>query len=195
MCGRYFIEDSDETMAQIIEALNRRGLTQETGVKLRGEVFPTDTVPVIANSKRLLPMPFAMTWGYTLGGRRIINARSETARERPLFSEGMASRRLLIPATNYFEWEKRGARKVKHALSLRQGRMLYMAGLYRMEAGKPVFTILTRDSAPDIAYIHPRMPVILPEEAAKDWLNLRYDPQAVLEAAVRSGIVEARMPS
>ena len=62
--------------------------------------------------------------------------------------------------------------------------MIYMAGLYRIEhETEPVFTILTREPALNIAFIHDRMPVILPEDATCDWLNLRYKADEVLKAA------------
>ena len=105
MCGRYYIaeEDCAAELQKIIEQLNRRGAEVKTG-----EIYPTDTVPVLANNKSMVITPFAMKWGYTLpDGKQIINARSETAADKPLFRDGMLQRRCLIPATNYFEWEKR----------------------------------------------------------------------------------------
>ena len=105
MYGRYYIaeEDCAAELQKIIEQLNRRGAEVKTG-----EIYPTDTVPVLANNKSMVITPFAMKWGYTLpDGKQIINARSETAADKPLFRDGMLQRRCLIPATNYFEWEKR----------------------------------------------------------------------------------------
>ena len=49
----------------------------------------------------------------------------------------------------------------------------------------PVFTILTREPAAAISFIHDRTPVILPKEAAGDWLNIRYDAGDVLAGAVQ----------
>ena len=60
----------------------------------------------------------------------------------------------------------------------------YLAGIYRIEAGKPVFTILTSAAAEGISFIHERMPVILPQGAAKDWLNPRYHGNDILRTAV-----------
>ena len=100
MCGRYYIaeEDCAAELQKIIEQLNRRGAVVKTG-----EIYPTDTVPVLANNKSMVITPFAMKWGYTLpDGKQIVNARSETAADKPLFRDGMLQRRCLIPATNYF---------------------------------------------------------------------------------------------
>lgn len=190
MCGRYFIDmtPDDDAIEWIMQDLNRRGLL--AGAKACGEIFPTDVVPVVACSRERgtnrpgRPRAFAMRWGYALAdGRRVINARSETAAQRPLFADGMRARRLLIPASGYYEWRREGAQRQRFAIRLAEGRALYMAGLYRFEAGAPVFTILTRESAPSVAFIHDRMPVILPQEAARDWLNPDCGAQDVLRAA------------
>ena len=182
MCGRYYIAEDDaaEELRQIIEAVNRRS----TDVKTSGEVRPGDTVPVLANSPTLQPGAYAMRWGYTLpDGKLLFNARSETAADKALFQDGMAQRRCLIPATCYFEWEHRGKEKIKYAIAPEGSQMLYLAGIYRKEGNRAACTILTREPAESIAFIHNRMPVILPAEAVRDWLNIRYDAVDVLKAA------------
>lgn len=181
MCGRYYVEakDTGEELLAMLQTLNRWGLACKTG-----EIFPTDTVAVIANSRALQPMPFAMTWGYTLpGGKRLINARSESAADKPLFREGMLKRRCLIPASHYFEWSHDARARMKYAIRPEGTGMMYMAGLYRLEEGRPVFTILTREPAPQIAFIHNRMPVILPRDAAGAWLRLQTPAAEVLARA------------
>ena len=77
MCGRYYIaeEDSAAELQEIIEQLNRRGAEVKTG-----EIYPTDTVPVLANNKSMVITPFAMKWGYTLPDGN----RSYTPEVRPL---------------------------------------------------------------------------------------------------------------
>lgn len=77
MCGRFFLADNGSSgeLLGIIDQLNRRGVTVKTS-----EIFPTDTVPVLANNRNRRIVPFSMQWGYTLpDGRLLINARSETA--------------------------------------------------------------------------------------------------------------------
>lgn len=189
MCGRYYIEDDDvqEELLKIIEEVQRRASASENPVALKahGEIFPTDTVPVIANNRDMRPTPFAMQWGYTMpDGKRIINARSETAMEKPLFKDGMLQRRCLIPASGYYEWEKRDGKKIKYAIRPEGMRMLYMAGIYRIEKGLPVFSILTREVAPGIAFIHNRMPVILPESARKHWLDVHNPANEIIRQAL-----------
>lgn len=189
MCGRYYIEDDDvqEELLKIIEEVQRRTSASENPVALKahGEIFPTDTVPVIANNRDMRPTPFAMQWGYTMSdGKRIINARSETALEKPLFKDGMLQRRCLIPASGYYEWEKRDGKKIKYAIQPEGARMLYMAGIYRIEKGLPVFSILTRAVAPGIAFIHDRMPVIFAEAARKNWLDVHNPADEIIREAL-----------
>ena len=182
MCGRYYIAEDDaaEELRQIIEAVNRRS----TDVKTSGEIRPGDIVPVLANSPSLQPGAYAMRWGYTQpDGKLLFNARSETAAAKALFQDGMAQRRCLIPATCYFEWEHRGKEKIKYAIAPENNDMIYLAGIYRKESHRASCTILTREPAESIAFIHNRMPVILPYEAIGDWLNARYEATDVLKTA------------
>lgn len=189
MCGRYYIADEDaaEELRQIIDEVNRR--YNGGGVKLAGEVFPSDTVPVIANGRNEQPAAFSMVWGHKLDkGPIVFNARSEEAETKPMFADGMKQRRCLVTASYYYEWEHVGREKIKYAIKTQGSDMIYMAGIYR-----PVFAggrfvkhecfILTREPADDIRFIHDRMPVILPREAMKDWLNPMYGAKDVLRAA------------
>lgn len=189
MCGRYFIDGGamEALWREIVGALNPHAAANR--VKTSGEIFPTDTVPVIANSHALTPSVFAMSWGYTLpDGKRIINARSETAADKPLFRDGMARRRCVVPASHYFEWERSGGAKTKYAIRPEVDGVLWMAGLYRIENGRPAFVVLTRDVAKSIAFIHSRMPVILPAEKVFDWL----DPQCSAKDLLRDAVLDVR---
>lgn len=187
MCGVFYIgEDAEQELWEMVTALNRRRIEGGTPFKSSGVIRPSDTVPVLANNRALRPTPFAMKWGYTLPGKKglLINARSETAGEKPLFRDGMLQRRCLIPATNYFEWEKTPEGKQKYTLRPKGKNFFWLAGLYRPEAQGAAFTILTRAPAESIAFIHDRMPVILPEEMKGDWLDPRNSPAAMLKSAV-----------
>jgi len=52
------------------------------------------------------------------------------------------------------------------------------------EADRFSFTIITREPAESIAFIHDRMPVLLPQSACKDWLNIHYAAEDVIQAAM-----------
>ena len=181
MCGRFYVpeDDSVQMLRAIFEELEHRNVKVKTG-----EVTPGCVAAVIASNRKLERQPFAMEWGYHLpNGKLIFNTRSETAAEKPLFADGIRQRRCLIPAAHYFEWERTASGKTKYAIAPKEGEGFFLAGIYRMEAGKPVFSILTRSPSKDIAFIHDRMPVILPNEATNDWLNPRFNGAEILQYA------------
>ena len=185
MCGRYSLDDSidKKDLQEIIAAVNRR--VSARPVKTSGEVAPADTVPVIASSRARTPAVFPMTWGYTLdGGRRIINARSEAAAEKPLFRDGMRQRRCVVPAGCYYEWERSGKERTKYAIRPEAEGLTYLAGIYRLEEEQPVFVILTRDPAESISFIHNRMPVLLPRRLVDAWIDPGCSPDELLRSAV-----------
>ena len=128
------------------------------------------------------PVPFAIRWGFTWSGTLLINARSETAAQKSVFRESMERRHCLIPASCYYEWAKYEKERVKYAIGA--GKLIYLAGLYRMEDTGPVFTILTREPAEKVAFVHDRMPVILPTEAHAVWLGHNAEPTNALCYAV-----------
>ncbi len=189
MCGRYYIASDDvpAELERIIAAINRTNARGD--VKTAGEIFPGDTVPAIANNRQCKVQTFAMHWGYTRdAGGMVINARCETAAQRPLFRDGMAQRRCLIPASNYFEWEHIDGRKLKYAIRPAGSGLMYLAGIYRIEnrmgAAIPCFTVLTRPAASGIEFIHDRMPVMLAGNSRAQWLDMRCPAEDALQSAV-----------
>lgn len=184
MCGRYnFSKDSNSPMVKaVLENLQSRQIEVKTG-----EVNPGDVAAVIASNRKLEPQVFSMKWGYKLpDGKLIFNARSETAAQKTMFADGMRQRRCLIPADCYYEWQKTGKDKQKYQLAPTDANGFFLAGIYRIEQGFPVFSILTKEPVESIAFIHNRMPVILPGEIIQDWLNPQYHGQEILNTALQN---------
>ena len=105
MCGRYYIAEDDlsDELSRMIDELNRKKTPE--GLKTSGEIFPSDIVPVLANSRKQDVQPFAMRWGYAFpNGRPIINARSETAAQKPMFKDGIPSGRCCCGRTRFRAW-------------------------------------------------------------------------------------------
>lgn len=182
MCGRYnFSKNSSSPMVQkVLENLQDRQIEVKTGA-----VNPGDVAAVIANNRKLAPQAFGMKWGYKLpDGKLIFNARSETAAQKAIFADGMRQRRCLIPADCYYEWQKTAQGKQKYQLAPSDANGFFLAGIYRIEQGSAVFSVLTKEPVESIAFIHHRMPVILPKEAMSDWLNPHYDGTEILNTAI-----------
>ena len=202
MCGRYYADDRDEAMQRILEALNRAPLTGRMTAALGreairgGEVAPSQIVPALAANRRGGRDVFPMRWGYTLRGRSglVINARSETAAEKPLFRESWRARRCVLPASGYYEWAREilpnGRQRLGQRYAIRPAQpapdgLVYLAGLYRIEEnGFPAAVILTRAPGEEIAWLHDRMPLILSREDAEVWIRAGSDPEPLLSRAV-----------
>ena len=215
MCGRFFVEgeSENELLARMIAEAERRqqAITGESSIA-RGEVYPASTVAAMAVGKTGDIGIFPMVWGFHLqpNNKLIINTRSETALEKPLFKKSMIERRCLIPCSWYFEWETRDAQqslldgmpslqiqaagpiakgkaknpsKIKYAIRPKAPGIIYLAGIYRYEENQklPVLSILTREPAPEISFIHDRMPVIFSDELHGQWLDRNADPMDVLK--------------
>lgn len=188
MCGRFFVPEEisgDEFLEAMLEEATAR-LTAMTGEKqvARGEVLPSATVAALARGRNGSVGAYPMRWGFRRhdGKGLIINTRSETALQKPMFRPSMMERRCLIPADRYFEWEKRGKEKTKYAIRPKRSGMIYLAGIYRFEEDQklPVLSILTREPAPEIAFIHDRMPVIFTGGNHGEWLSRGADPEELL---------------
>ena len=204
MCCRYFIDDTADELLPYIEAAAQSKLAERMIAKLarplkqKGEIFPTDMVPVVARSRSGAVSAFPMVWGFRspVSKTPVFNARSESAAEKAMFRESWQSHRCIIPASYFFEWGKApdSPDKVKYAIQPRGADAMWMAGLYRYEqAGDfsyPVFTILTRDSAGEMAAIHERMPVILPQGMIEHWLAPDESPEKVLRRALCDLVTE-----
>ncbi len=144
-------------------------LTDSTFRLKRGEICPGDTLAVLAPNRKRERDVFAMRWGYRIGSdskRLVFNARSETAGVKRMFRDSFQCRRCLIPASAYFEWDQ----PQKYLFSLSSEPVMYLAGLYRIEEGQAVCTILTRRAEGGAADFHDRMPLILPESLHEQWL-------------------------
>lgn len=187
MCGRYHIDDGRDAVQQYLISDEAEQGPDQGRAGAGRDIFPTDPAPVVTMGAHSAPVILSMRWGYTLpDGRKIINARSETAAEKPLFRQSMQRYRCAVPATHYYEWRRVGRQRVKYAIRPVGSGHFYMAGCYRFEGQVPVFCILTRAVSPSIAMIHDRMPVILPSMALRDWVDPLCDPKEMLLHAVLS---------
>ena len=176
MCGRYAFSDLDdvyEARRILEEVVKRFGEEQAAAVKT-GEVFPSERAAVVAQSPDGAGVD-VMKWGYPIGGRLIINARSETLAEKPLFSRSLNGGRCIVPCTGFFEWKAEGKRKKKFLIRPEGARFFYLAGLHStfVDGGRARghFVIVTAPANDAMQAIHPRMPLIVPSDSAGLWLG------------------------
>lgn len=113
------------------------------------------------------------TWGFTSEKKGLtINARAETVARLPQFREAFAKRRCVIPVDGFYEWETIGKRKQPFHFHRADGRPFSIAGLWTPAsdtAARGRVVVLTTAARGEIARIHDRMPVVLPQGAVADW--------------------------
>lgn len=109
-------------------------------------------------------------------GSRMINARAETVATKPAFRSAFKKRRCLVVADGFYEWQKRGNKKIPVYIHLKSARPFGLAGLYGAwvsAAGEKICTctIITTSANDLIAPVHDRMPAIISKEQEDAWLD------------------------
>jgi putative SOS response-associated peptidase YedK len=178
MCGRKTLT---RDMQSIIEELAIEEWENPDNYIPNYNIAPTQSSPIlIDNGKRIVK---AMRWGLIPAwakddkfGARMINARIETLLEKQSYRNLVSSNRCIVITDGYYEWKRDGDKKVPYYLKDPNDKLLPMAGLYDMWRHPdgfliPSYTIITKEAQKDIATIHNRMPVILPQEHLDEWLK------------------------
>lgn len=167
MCGRYTVFDD----AEIPELQTLLRHARSTGLPFStGEVFPSRPAMVVIRQNNA-PAVTVMHWGYTgVAPRLLINARAETAADKPCFAQDLCARRCVIPTTGFYEWSH-GADKQKYLFTRRDQPVLYLGGIWHPSAEGGQFSILTTAANDSMRPYHHRMPILLGAEAVRPWLS------------------------
>jgi putative SOS response-associated peptidase YedK len=184
MCGRYAITLPPEAMVQLFDLKGEIPPFQPSW-----NVCPTQPIPVIFMDAAPKRTATFMRWGFhpawmkePPGAKSMINARAETAAEKPFFRNAYKRRRAIIPMDGYYEWRREGAAKTPFYIHAADGAPLAAAGLWETWSNADGSEldgacILTTGANKALAAIHDRMPVFLPKDSWDLWL----DPHADLE--------------
>jgi len=174
MCGRYQIKVDIESL------LERYGIYNlDFNYMPMDEVYPSNESPVIiSEGKKKVLKKFR--WGFpAFNNKLIINARSETVKEKEIFRSSFIHRRCLIPASSFYEWDRQSGEGIKKVISLKDENIFSMAGIYNSFTDKKgnsfyAFTILTTSSIGEIFKFHSRMPLILNKKDEDKWINNKF---------------------
>ncbi len=178
MCGRYTLT-AEYFRIQVHFHVDREA---PFDWRPRYNIAPTQLAPVILQDDgnrvvRLLRWGLVPSWAKELSiGNRMINARSETAAEKPSFRSAVKARRCLVAADGFYEWRKVGSTKVPMWIHRPDRSVFGFAGLWETwkppTGGEPVqtFTLLTREASEALRSVHDRMPVVVPGDLEDGWL-------------------------
>lgn len=205
MCGRFTLTLEGGALAELF------GFVGSPDWAPRYNIAPCQNILGIRNkieSANTVREAVRFRWGLvprwakdTKGGAMMINARSETAREKPAFRALVKSRRCLVPADGFYEWKIEEGIKRPYWFSFPGRRPFVFAGLWESylpptgaptDSGKamePVFpletcTILTTQAQGWLSEFHERMPVLIEKEDWSDWLDVKQPIDPIWERLV-----------
>lgn len=189
MCGRY-AQSAD--MRELMEHFEVTGSSPQQSLPANWNIAPTNPIYIVRadeadHNKNALT---TVSWGLIgpwlrdlkeakASQSRAINARSESIHEKPTFRDAFRSSRCLIPAEGYYEWASAfGAFPPKQPFYIcaSSGTQLPIAGIWsswRAPNGALIesASIITQEAQGELAKIHSRMPVFMPQARWSQWLN------------------------
>lgn len=202
MCGRYALTALPEELVQIF------GLLEVEDFPARYNIAPTQPILIVMaaepgppGSNRPDRRAILVRWGLTPGWVKdprdfplLTNARAETAIEKASFRAAMRHRRVLIPASGFYEWHRppkdSGQPSQAYWIRPKAGGIVAFAGLMETWAsadGSEVDTgaILTTSANAMMRPIHDRIPVVIDPADFSRWLDCRsQEPRDVAELMV-----------
>lgn len=173
MCGRYYIDDGmEQEIEKLLRRMDEHFCTGVTGEKLRtGDYCPSQRAFVVGKRSEY------MSWGIKSfdGKTNLFNARAESVLTKPAFRESVQNRRIVIPASGFYEWN---ANKEKNRFLRKDKKPLLFAGCFQQRASGCEFTIITTKANASMRPVHDRMPLILEENELLPWI---FDDKATQE--------------
>ena len=184
MCGRFALSATPQEVRAVFDFIETPNFPPRFNI---APTQPVATVRMIGGGRR-----FALVrWGLVPGWVKdpasfslLLNARAETAAQKPSFRAAMRHRRCLIPASGFYEWHRPdGGAKQPYWIRPRDGGVVAFAGLWEewcdpdggeIETG----TVLTVPSNSAISWIHHRMPAVIAPKDFDTWLDVRSTPYA-----------------
>jgi len=178
MCGRFSLATSAQQVAEHF------GLAEVPELSPRYNIAPTSSVAVVRGpGGGAAPILEFRHWGLIPSwakdpgiGARMINARVETAAEKPSFRAAFRRRRCLVPADGFYEWKPHPKRRRPHHVRLAEGELIGLAGLFEAwesPEGERIesCTLLTTAANAAMSALHHRMPVIVDPADYPAWLD------------------------
>lgn len=174
MCGRFTLTATADQVATTF------GLQAVPSFPPRYNIAPSQPIAVIRQLQNSQSPEFRlMQWGLIPSwakdpsiGSKLINARCETAHEKPSFRSAFKYRRCLIPASGFYEWQKmKAGAKQPYYFHMSNHQPFAFAGLWESWNDIETCIILTTEPHPVVAPIHRRMPVIVAPENYPVWLD------------------------
>jgi putative SOS response-associated peptidase YedK len=180
MCGRFVRYSS---IQELIKEFGVEGPSFD--LKSSYNIAPSQEIAIVINDRKkrlaLCKWGFIPSWSKDPKiGYKMINARAESVAEKPSFKGAFKSRRILIAADGFYEWQKKGKTKIPVYIRLKSGKPFGFAGLFNICTSPDgtqicTCTIITTEANSLLEPVHNRMPVIIGKGDHDKWLNPEND--------------------
>jgi len=189
-CGRYVLKAQSKDLAKhynLAQALPKITPNFNTAP---GQIMPVVTAGPSGSRLEMMRWGFVPVWAKDANiGYKLINARDDTIFEKPMWRSVILSKRALIPASGFYEWQKPAVEKAPKKpfyIHPKQTDLFSFAGLWgswKDAEGMEwkTYTILTTAPNREMSSVHNRMPVILHPEEEAAWLDPAKDSRADIE--------------
>ncbi len=186
MCGRFALATEKKILEMLYDLELRLHFNQ------RYNIAPSQEILALRHSQQNNQKELVyLKWGLVPSwsddpaiGNRMINARAETAPEKPSFRSAFKKRRLLIPVSGFYEWKQEKEGKQPYFICQKEGQPFSLAGLWEhWERGDQVLetcTILTTEPNQLVAPLHNRMPVIISRNNYAEWLKMETEKSILM---------------
>ncbi len=184
MCGRFALFSPP---ARIADHLHLDPTQVQSKFIRCHNITPGQEILVVRDSRQMARLRWGLVPGWAKDvkiGYRLINARAETLWKKPAFRRAARTRRCLIPADAFYEWEKTADGKQPYAVRMKTGRLFAMAGVWDAWTDKNTgevvesCSIITTAAVGSLKKIHRRMPVIIPPNYYTTWIENTSYPNA-----------------
>lgn len=143
----------------------------------------TDPAPVVLLRESGEPSATVMRWGFERPYNPAVNNARIEKLDGPWAGPWRERRRCLVPMSAWYEWSGPAGGKQTFAFTSTDGLWLWAGGLWEEGPAGPAFTLLTRPAAPELAFVHDRMPALLEPNQFDVFLSQR-DPRDVVAGSV-----------
>jgi putative SOS response-associated peptidase YedK len=173
MCGRYGRRGNKQKIA---EAFHVSGSLEGVDFGEDDDARPGSVQPVVKmndDGERDLSI---MRWGFKMPKSLLFNTRADTAATSKFWKDKFSSKRCIIPASAFFEWQGEKGHKTKYEVTIPRHPFFGMAGLWapwknpKTEKWEDTFSIFTSDPNSVMVAVHDRQPVILDAHEFDEWL-------------------------
>ena len=199
MCGRYTLHQKTDAIATRFNLATIPGV-----ISPNYNVAPGQTMPIITEDEQGRHLEF-MKWGLVpvwakdpKMGYKLINARSESIFEKPMWRSVIKRKRAIVPADGFYEWKKLADQSSKSKVAKqpyfihpKQTDLFGFAGVWETwkdANGQELktYSIITTEPNKEMCAVHDRMPVILHKEDEASWLSPDHnDDRSTIESLLR----------